>query len=228
MRSPLPTRPSRPSTKKSDGTEMLVTTGSVDGCSKLPETEFVGTRLHVDTTQVSSVGGSLPPCGAAGERSEFNIKPPLGATLLICPRGHLQKYFPQGDTSARQRCLKTIFLLLGEQRKAIEPHLLSRKIHQWQLGPTKWSSHMTNLLDAIAATTLRLDFPGESLRPATGGSACNFPVLEAWTKQASGCCLCKLHHTHQQKRLTNQTDSPIKMPHTKNVTKVANVPHPAD
>ena len=37
----------------------------------------------VVTTRVFSVRGSLPPWGAAGERSEFNIKPPLGAPLLI-------------------------------------------------------------------------------------------------------------------------------------------------
>ena len=50
-----------------------------------------------------SVGGSLPPWGDARERSEFNIKPPLGAPLLIFPRGYLLKSFPQVDTSATQR-----------------------------------------------------------------------------------------------------------------------------
>ena len=66
----------------------------MDGCNVLPETQFVGTRLRVDTTRVLYVGGNLPPCGAAGERSEFNIKPPLGAPLLIFPRGYLLKSFP--------------------------------------------------------------------------------------------------------------------------------------
>ena len=74
----------------------------MDGCNVLPETQFVGTRLHVDTTQVLSVGGSLHPLGAAGERSECNIKPPLGA-LLIFHRGYLLKSFPRVDTSARQQ-----------------------------------------------------------------------------------------------------------------------------
>ena len=64
-------------------------TDSIDGCNVLPETQFVGTRLRVDSTQVLSVGGYLPPCGAVGERSKFNIKPPLGAPLLIFPRGYL-------------------------------------------------------------------------------------------------------------------------------------------
>ena len=60
-----------------NGTEELATTGSVDGCSALLETQFVGSHLSVDTTQPMSVGG-LPPMEAAGERSELDIKPPLG------------------------------------------------------------------------------------------------------------------------------------------------------
>ena len=54
----------------------------MDSCNVLPEIQFVGTHLRVDTTQVLSVGGTLPPWGAAGERSEFDIKLPLGAPLL--------------------------------------------------------------------------------------------------------------------------------------------------
>ena len=83
----------------------------MDGCNVLSETQFVGTSLRMDTTWVLSVGGSLPPCGAAGERSEFNIKPPLGAPLLIFPRGCLLKSFPQVHTSARQQGLKSEFSL---------------------------------------------------------------------------------------------------------------------
>ena len=49
-----------PSNKKSDGTDEFATTGSVDGCSIRPETHFNGTRLHVDTTQVLSVGAPVP------------------------------------------------------------------------------------------------------------------------------------------------------------------------
>ena len=98
-----------PSTKKSDGTKEFATTDSMDGCNVLPETQFVGTRLRVDITRVLSVGGKLPPCGAAGERSEFNIKPPLGAPLLIFPRGYLLKSFPLVDTSARPRGFEISF-----------------------------------------------------------------------------------------------------------------------
>ena len=70
------------------------------------------------------MGGSLPPWGAAGERSEFNIKLILGAPLLIFPRGYLLKSFPQVDTSTRQRGFEIrVFPLQGELPKAIEPHL---------------------------------------------------------------------------------------------------------
>ena len=47
--------------------------------------------------------GSLHTGGAAGVSPEFNIKPPLGAPLLIFQRLYLLKSFLQGDTSARQR-----------------------------------------------------------------------------------------------------------------------------
>ena len=82
-----------PSTKKSDGTKAFSTTNSMDDCNVLPEKQFVETRLRVDTTRVLSVGGFPPPSGAAGERSAFNIKPPLRAPLLIFPRGYLLKTF---------------------------------------------------------------------------------------------------------------------------------------
>ena len=99
-------------------------TNSMDGCNVLPETQFVGTRLRADTTQALSVGGSLPPCGAAGERLQINIKPHLWAPLLIFPRGYLLKSFPQVDNSARQRGFEIrVFHLLGELPKEIEPHL---------------------------------------------------------------------------------------------------------
>ena len=61
------------STKKPDGTEKFTMTGSVDGCSVLPEAHFVGTRLCVDITQVLFVGGFLPPMVTARERPEFDI-----------------------------------------------------------------------------------------------------------------------------------------------------------
>ena len=114
----------RPPTKKSDGTKEFATTDSMDGCNDLPENQFVGNRLRVDTTRILSVGGYLPPWGSAGERSEFDIKPPFGEPPLIFPRGYLLKSFPQVDTSARQRGFEIrVFPLLGELPKAIEPHL---------------------------------------------------------------------------------------------------------
>ena len=49
-----------PSTKKSDGTKEFAKTDSMDGCNVLSETQFVGTRLCVDTTRVLYVGVPFP------------------------------------------------------------------------------------------------------------------------------------------------------------------------
>ena len=40
--------------------------------------------------------------GAAEERPEFDIKPPLAASLTIFYQGYFLKLFPQGDISAKQ------------------------------------------------------------------------------------------------------------------------------
>ena len=134
-----------------------------------------------------SVGGSLPPWGVAGERSEFSIKPPLGAPLMIFPRSYLLKTFPQVDTSARQRGFEIrVFPLLGELPKTIEQHLPVFQSYRWQLGPNMWSSPTTKSLDPIVVTALRVGFPGERHGPATCGFACNCPEPEAWTTKASG------------------------------------------
>ena len=128
-----------------------------------------------------------PPCGATGERSEFNIKPPIGAPLLIFPRGYLMKSFSQVDTSARQRGFEMrVFPLIGELPMAIETHLPVCQLFRWQLGPNMWFSPSTNSLDSIVVTALRVGFPGESHGPATCGFACNCPEPEAWTTEASG------------------------------------------
>ena len=130
-------------------------------------------------------GVTIPSCGAAGERSEFNIKPPLGAPLLIFPRGYLLKSFPRVDTSARQRGFEIrVFHLLGELPKAIEPHLPVCQLYRRQLDPSMWTSPATKSLDPIVVTALRVGFPGESHGPATCGFACNCPEPEAWTTEA--------------------------------------------
>ena len=106
------------------------------------------------------------PCGAAGERSKFNIKPPLGAPLRIFLRGYLLKSFPQVDTSARQWWFEIrVFPLIGELPKAIEPHLPVCQLYRWQLGPNMWSSPTTKSLDPIVVTALLVDFPGKATDP---------------------------------------------------------------
>ena len=130
--------------------------------------------------------GFHSPCGAAGERSEFNIKSPLGAALLIFPRGYLLNSFSQVNTSARQRGFKIrVFPLLGVLPKAIEPHLPVRQLCRWQLGPNMWSSPTTKSLDPIVVTALLVGLPGECHGTATCGFACNCPEREAWTTEAS-------------------------------------------
>ena len=173
----------------------FATTDSMDGCNLLLETQYAGTHLRVDTTRDFSVGGAIPPWGAAGERSEFGIKPPLGAPLLIFPRGYLLKSFPQVDTPARQRGFEIrAFPLLGELPKAIEPHLSVCLLYRWQLGPNMWSSPTTKSFDFIVVTDLRVGFPGESHGLATCGSSCNCPEPEAWTTEALG------RHAHKWPR----------------------------
>ena len=49
-----------PSNKMSDGTENLATTGSVDGCTVLPEPQLDGNRQRVDTTRALFVGDFIP------------------------------------------------------------------------------------------------------------------------------------------------------------------------
>ena len=63
--------------------------------------------------------------GADGESAEFDIKPTLGAQLiLILPLSYLLKSFPQVDTSASQRGFEiTVFPPLGEKTRIIESHM---------------------------------------------------------------------------------------------------------
>ena len=132
-------------------------------------------------------GGFLPPMGSAGERPDFDIKPPLRAALLIFPRRDHLKFFPQGDSSARQRGFQIrVIPLLGELPKTIEPHLPACQSYRWQLASNTWSSPTTKSLDPIIDTALRVDLQGESLGPATVGFACNFLVPEVRKSEAAG------------------------------------------
>ena len=133
------------------------------------------------------MGDCYSPWGAAGERSRFNIKPSLGAPLLIFRRGYLLKSIPQVDTSARQRGVEIrVCPLVGELPKAIELHLHVCQLCCWQLGPNMWSSPTAKSLDPIIATTLRVGFPGKVHGPATCGFVCNCPEPVAWKTEASG------------------------------------------
>ena len=100
-----------PSTKKSDGTKKFTTTDSMDGCSILLETQLVGTRLRVDTTQVLSVEAFLPPMVTVGESPQFVIQPPLWALHLLLPRSYLLNFFHKGILPQDSWDLKSEFSL---------------------------------------------------------------------------------------------------------------------
>ena len=109
----------------------------------------------MDTAQVFPVGGFPPAMSArARERQEIDIKPPLGAPFLIIPRGYPLKAFLQDRVG-----LKSVFPLLGELPKAIEPQLPVCQLYRWQLDLNKWFSPTTKLFDPIVETTLRVGFP---------------------------------------------------------------------
>ena len=106
--------------------------------------------------------GSLPLMGAAREKTDFDIKLPFVAPILIFPRGHLLIYFAQGDTSLKQWVFEIIvFPLLGELPKAIESCLPIWQLLHWQLGSIKWSPPMTKSFDPIVVTVLRVGFQGK-------------------------------------------------------------------
>ena len=117
--------------------------------------------------------------GAVRETPEIDVKPPLGTPLLIFPRGYLLKSFPQRDTSARQSGYGiSVFPLLSELPKAMEPHQPVCQLYCWQLGPNMWFSSMTKSLEPIVVTALWMDFPEEFAR--------NYLMLEAWTTKVTG------------------------------------------
>ena len=181
-----------PSTTKCDDTKTFAMTGSVDGCSVLPEIQYVLTSCAF-SPHVLSVVRFLPSTGAAAERSEFDIKPHLKAPLLNVPRGYLLKTFPHGAISAMQQGFELrVFLLLGDLPKAIEPHLPVCQLSCWWLHPTKWSSPMTMLLDPIVVTAPVLGFQWVSLGPATN---C-LQLSGAWGMDNGGVrAITSLHHS---------------------------------
>ena len=157
----------------------------MDGCNVLPETQFVGTRLRVDTTRASYVGVAFP-LAELPERGQSLTSNAFRAPLLIFTRGYLLKSFSKLDTSARQRGFEIrVLSFLGEVPKAIKPQLPVCQLHRWQLGHNMWSSPTSKSLDPIVVTTLRVGFPGESHGPATCRFVCYCPEPEAWTTEAS-------------------------------------------
>ena len=93
-------------------------------------------------------------------RPESDGKSLLGSPLQIIPQGYLLRYFPQEDTSARQRGFEIgVFLILSELPTAIEPHIPVYHLYRMQIVPIKWSSPTSKSLNPIIVITLRVGFP---------------------------------------------------------------------
>ena len=56
----VPSQLTWPSTKKSEGSQEPASTDSMDGCNVLPETQFDGICLRVDTTRDLHIGVPSP------------------------------------------------------------------------------------------------------------------------------------------------------------------------
>ena len=93
----VPSKLTCPSTNESDGTK--VCDDRLNGWLQFPGGEPVCRDPPACGHHTGFIcGGSIPPWGAARERSESNIKLPLRAPLLIFPRCYHLKSFPQVDT----------------------------------------------------------------------------------------------------------------------------------
>ena len=156
-------------------------TGSVDGYSVLPATQFAWTHLCMGIKRDLSVGGSF----SLREMPEFDVKPHLLAPLLILSQCYLVKSFQPGRTSARQQRFKFgYFVLIGAKGHRTSPACLpalplATRSHQVvfaynQVIRPHGSYHPSGAL------------PRESVKPTTGLFACNCKVPKAYTTEASG------------------------------------------
>ena len=158
----------------------------MDGCNILPETQFAGTRLRVDTTRVLSVEFPTPLVEQRREVRVLHQTAIMGSTPDFSSRLSPEVFSTSGYFRKTVGFEIRVFPLLGELPMAIEPHLPVCQLSRWQLGPTTWSSPTTKSFDPIVVAALRVGFPGKSHGPATCGFAWNCPDPEAWTTEASG------------------------------------------
>ena len=100
------------SIKKSEDTQELTTTGSMDGCSVMPVTQFVGTRLPVDTTRVLCVGGFTSPPWELPERwQSLTFHRLWGLNSRILHEVFFWSPFHRGTLPQDSGCLKLEFSL---------------------------------------------------------------------------------------------------------------------
>ena len=105
-------------TSKSDGTEKFSITDSFDCCSVLPETQFVGTSLLIDTSRgVSSPLWELRGEARVCQKTVFRGSTPDFSSKLSPDVFFTRGYFCKTVTVWNK------FSLLGELQKSVEPHI---------------------------------------------------------------------------------------------------------
>ena len=119
--------------------------GEEDGCSLLPETVCVRTRLRMDITLVSSVGFPLffGKMQERGQDLRYNRHNSDGFTPELSSRS-TPETIPTKDIYARHRRfeIRAFFPICGLS-KAIEPLLPACQLYRWHLGLSEWSLPIT-------------------------------------------------------------------------------------
>ena len=89
----------------------------------------------------------------------------LGSTHDFSSRLSPEVFFTCGYFRKTAGFEISVFPLLGELPKTIEPHLPICQLYRWQLGPNMWSSPTTKSFDPIEVTALRVGFNGKATNP---------------------------------------------------------------
>ena len=129
-------------------TQKLATTGSVDGCSVLPEAQFFGIRQRVDITWVLSVGGSLPRWNLLERGHSLTPNRHYGLHSCFFLEVTSLSLFHKAILPQDSGDLKVVFHLLGELPRSMEPHLPACQLCRRQLGPTKLLLLLARLINS--------------------------------------------------------------------------------
>ena len=139
--------------------------GSVDVCCDLPGPSLSG-PVCAWTPHGFFLRAFPTPYGSCRREARFCHQTIFRGstpdfTLTLSP-----EVYSSGDTSPRQQGFEiTVFHLLCEMPKVIEPHLPVCLLCRWQLCSNMWSSPTTKLLGPIVVTVLWVGFPGKASDP---------------------------------------------------------------